>query len=1066
MGFCPNVNDPVYQEMVNKYGEGKAFFIYTKNNNEIPNSIEEADKLAEPDEFLLKDKVDSLKEIRDKILQSLMIQKAIYEKRPGGKKYADEITDLMTSLKTDLGESSIIQFIKIANYYTAAARPRMINIQKKIAEGLTNLTEREVQDLAGDMNEIKEFLSAYTILEDVEGLISRNAQIFPTLQNTLERRRSVVRMFKEAHEEILSHWLSKAADRVNAQLQLEGKQDYVVTVKQIKSLLRTATSDISVWEKLFGAQANSKDILTGLVAASIKYEAFDAEQEDRNILESVLTEYNKKSGNKNNPDEFNKEYMRDALEYRFVQDKDAKGNPIFKEDGSPQGRYRYVPTKAFHTEYFDDQFEKDYREFASNLPGQLSEKELAIKKVKWIAANTVLVNTEALISRMQASLSPANYEKWFYSNTKTVNLITYPNGETNADYLPKDRIHSIANGKIVMYSGEFLKPADKYKNPKFSKLMEDPYYKVLYETYQNANDKAHPSKRLKFGIIPQVEKGTYDKFLTGNNLTADSLKKSIGDSINVTAYDKDYGIQTPSGKSVKHIPVLFTGYRLDEDRLSLDLLQSTLAYSQNVNNYQRMSNIEPYISLLTDMVEGNADFNIEARKVLETNSKGAPILNAVTKLVNTKKSSASNVNVALMEFIDKVLYNEKEIQATILDNISVNKLSGMVLKYSALNSLAFNIVSGVNNVLIGQYNNLVEAVGGRYGTTSNLAKAQGIYTTNILSIMNDVGRGIPKSKISRLAVKYDAIQGQWKDNYGKNVSGTTAKKLFNSDAMFFLNKSGEHYIQVTGMLNMMLSTKVKTSTGEEISLYDAYDENGELKPGVKWSKDDQFMFMQKLHKMNKELHGIYNDFDSPTLQRTWYGKLALLFRKYIYTGIMRRYSSKYLDIEGGDVYEGYWNTFFSKLIKDIKERKLDLLTGKNLSKEEQAARAKTYVDLVTLASCIIIGMALTPDDDEEESWAASHIMLQSRRLQQDLSFYVNPQDFIRLIKNPSVAIANWDNLSKFFVQAFNPMEQYERKSGIYEQGDYKIEKRFMDVVPVFSRYEDVMNPEQLLNVFN
>lgn len=1066
MGFCPNVNDPVYQEIVKKYGEGKAFFIYTKNNNEIPNSIEEADKLAEPDEFLLKNKVDSLKEIRDKIIQSFMIQKAIYEKRPGGKKYADEINELMESLRTDLGEASIIQFIKIANYYTAAARPRMINIQKKIAEGLTNLTEREVQDLAGDMNEIKEFLSAYTILQDIEGLISRNAQIFPTLQNTLERRRSVVRMFKEAHEEILSHWLSKAADRVNAQLQLEGKQDYVITVKQIKSLLRTATSDISVWEKLFGAQANSKDILTGLVAASIKYEAFDAEQEDRDILESVLTEYNKKGGNKNNPDEFNKEYMRDAMEYRFVQDKDAKGNLIFKPDGSPQGRYQYVPTKAFHTEYFDDLFEKDYREFTASLPGQLSAKELGIKKVNWINANTILTDTQALISRMQASLSPANYEKWFYTNTKSVNLITYGDGSTNADYLPKERIHSIANGKIVMYSGEFLRPIDKYKNPKFTQLMQDSYYKALYKTYKDANDKAHPAKRLKFGIIPQVEKGSYDKFLTGNNLTADSLKKSIGDSLSVTAYDKDYGIQTPSGKSVKHIPILFTSYRLDADRLSLDLLQSTLAYSQNVNNYQRMSNIEPYISLLTDMVEGNADFDIEARKVLETNNKGVPMLNAITKLVNVKKGSASNVNIALMEFIDKVMYNEKEIQATIFNNISVNKLSGMVLKYSALNSLAFNLVSGVNNVIIGQYNNLVEAVGKRYGTPGNLAKAQGIYTTNILGIMNDIGRGIPMNKVSRLAVKYDAIQGNWKDNYGKNVSGTAAKKLFNSDAMFFMSKSGEHYIQVSGMLNMMLSTKVKTAAGEEISLYDAYDEKGNLKPGVKWTKDDQFMFTQRLHKMNKELHGIYNNFDSPTLQRTWYGKLALLFRKYIYTGMMRRYSTKYLDIEGGDVYEGYWNTFFTKLYNDIKNQKFDILTGKNLSKDEQAARAKTYVDLVTLISCMVIFAALSADDDEEESWMASHIMLQSRRLQQDISFYVNPRDFIRLVKNPSVAIANWDNLINFVAQLVNPLEEYERKAGIYEKGDYKIEKRIMDIVPVLSRYEDVMNPEQLINVFN
>jgi hypothetical protein len=1066
MGFCPNENDPVYQEMIKRFGPGKAYFIYTKNNNEIPETIEQAEALVEPEEVLKTNKVDRLKDIREKVLQSLLIQKAIYEKRAGGKKYADEISDLIESLRSDAGEAGIIQTIKIANYYTAQARPRMINIQKKLSEGLSGLTESEVQDLAGEMNEIKEFLSAFNVLEDIEGIISRNAGIFPTLQNTLERRRSIVRMFKEAHQEILAHWLSKAADRVNAQLQEKGQTDYVITVNQIKNLLHTATSDIDVWEKLFGAQANSKDILTGLIAASIKYEAFQAEQEDRATLEKVLGEYNKKQGDKNNPDKFNAEYLRDAEEYRFIPELNAKGEPIINEDGTRKGKWGYVKTKALHTEYLDDKFDKDYRDFTSNLPSQLSGQELAKKKAEWFAANTVLTDTEKLIAKKKAELSPTEYDRWFYSNTKRVNLRTYPDGSTNAQFLPQDRIHSIGKDKIVMFSGEFLKPVEKYKNPKFTALMKDNYFKALHDTYIAANEKLHPAKQLRFGIIPQIEKDFYDKYLTGNNITTSSFKKDVHDSMNVTVFDRDYGIQTPSGRAVKHVPIMFTSYRLDNERLSLDLLQSTLAFSQMANNYDRMTKVEPYISLLTDVIEGNKDFNINPRQVLETNASGIPLLNAITKTVMVKKGAASNVNVALMEFIDKVFYNEQEIQSTILGNVSVNKLSGMVLKYSALNSLAINVVSGVNNVLIGQYSNLVESVGKRYGTVANMAKASGIYGTNVVDILGDVGRGIPRSKVGKLSVKYDAIQGEWKDSYGKNVSGSAAKKLFNSNALFFLNKSGEHYIQTTGMINMMLSTKVKKSDGTEISLWDAYDENGELKSGVKWTRDDQFNFMQRLHKMNKELHGIYNKFDSPTLQRTWYGKLALLFRKYMYTGFMRRYSSRYLDIEGGDVYEGYWNTFFSKLYTDIKEGKWDMLTGKNLSEAEKSARAKTYVDLVAFASTLLLVYALTPDDDDDESWLTSHIILQSRRLQQDISWYVNPMDFKRLIETPSVAISNFENILKFTGQLFNPMEQYERKAGIYEKGDYKLEKRAMDLVPVLSRYEDLMNPEQLLNVFN
>ena len=56
----------------------------------------------------------------------------------------------------------------------------------------------------------------------------------------------------------------------------------------------------------------------------------------------------------------------------------------------------------------------------------------------------------------------------------------------------------------------------------------------------------------------------------------------------------------------------------------------------------------------------------------------------------------------------------------------------------------------------------------------------------------------------------------------------------------------------------MMGQKVNYN-GTTITLWEAYDETGKLKTGVEWSENDRFNFMQKLHKMNKELHGVYNN---------------------------------------------------------------------------------------------------------------------------------------------------------------------------------------------------------------
>jgi hypothetical protein len=168
------------------------------------------------------------------------------------------------------------------------------------------------------------------------------------------------------------------------------------------------------------------------------------------------------------------------------------------------------------------------------------------------------------------------------------------------------------------------------------------------------------------------------------------------------------------------------------------------------------------------------------------------------------------------------------------------------------------------------------------------------------------------------------MQGEYKDAAGRKVSQSAFKKMWSSDTWFFLQHQGEHSIQIRTMIAILLSTKVKDASGKEISMFKAYQENfkktgqitlngyftdDKLSENGKISRDVQ----DRLHALNKRMHGIYNSFDKPALERHAVGRLLIMYRKFLAPGLKRRYKRLGLDQELGTFTEGYYNTFFSKL---------------------------------------------------------------------------------------------------------------------------------------------------------
>jgi len=1065
---CPNKSHPVYKEIAAKYDEARADEAYVKNGYEIPESLAAAEELLKkPLNQTGATAQSTSARIRKTILDALKVQAAIYGKAKGSEAKLERVETLISKLEKDFTINAILELLEAANNFTTEALIRLSAIENTIKKGINTLSPEELSYLASQTNEIKDLLSTYSILQDAEKLFVDEDPNLALINNVMRKRRTAIDSFKMIHEELVAQWLTNAAERVNKALEASDKAQWRVSKDMIKRLLNTATSDISFWEECFGAQANSKDPITGLVAAAIKEEAFLGQKDDDQVLMELMPLYEQMGGDKNNPAKFNKDYIREVKVREWVYELDSKGNQVFDANGNPKRKLEYVKKKAFQQEYLTDDFERAKLEELKKVAAGIDEdsaKNRAKVMQTWYEENTELVDTDELMARKKQALTIQDYNAWFARNTKEIRLETYSNGETNARYYSKERIHEIKGDKIIIYTGEFIKPNKKWANPAWAKLSKDKYYMALYKTYRDANDKLPTAKQLQHGMLPQVEM-TEGEILTQHGATAAAKHKAKA-AINVRAYDKTMGLQTPSGASVKFVPVLFTD-QIDNEYVSNDLLRSTLMFSQSSNRYSRMNKVQPIVALLTDIVEGNSSLGIEPRKVQELNSKGETMINAITKTLRLKTPSTTRVNRTLSEFLDKVIYDEREIQVAV-GNISINKIAAKLGGYSAITKLGLNLSAGINNEIFGNYSNFVEGVAGQYFDLKHFASAQAEYMSSVGGFMMDLSAGYPKSKIGVLAMMYDAIQGEFEDEYGRKLSGTALKRAFSTNAMFFLQKSGEHHIQTSGMIAMMKATKVQGPNGE-ISLWDAYDEKGKLKPGIKWTQKDQFAFMQRLHKMNKDLHGIYNKFDSPTIQRRWYGKLAMMFRKYMYTGFNRRFTSRYLDIEGADVYEGYFRTFFRALTTDLKTMKFNMLLAKNMDETSRKNMYRAYTDLLFLAGAMtlfsLLGAA-AGDDDEENSWAVNQILLQSRRFSGDLMWYVNPSEFIKLTKSPAVSLDTVDSLIDFFVQlTTNPFEQYERKTAGFDKGDYKIEHELYKNFPGLSGIYRSLVPEQQLKIY-
>lgn len=512
------------------------------------------------------------------------------------------------------------------------------------------------------------------------------------------------------------------------------------------------------------------------------------------------------------------------------------------------------------------------------------------------------------------------------------------------------------------------------------------YYKFLVSTYLASQRKIQDTPM--FLRIPGVEKVSRDR-LKEQGITKWGQRYWEGLTSFLPNEEEEYG------EGLKKVIPHYYSTNIGLENTSLDLISSVLIYSGAAERYQAQSNLKVFSESFLQQVSEkgplhDSDGSLEKIQVNDT------------PLAEYFRKHKSNNTAALIEsLVDTHIYGKYRVKQK-AGNINVNKLVDGMMAFASFTQIGGKPVLAASNALAAEISSQIDAWAGQYFNIKTWTWANKEYHTHEGEFFKDMLSPVRKSKIGQLAQLYDALQGEYFNEYGRKISQSAGKKLWSDKMYFGMMHKGEHMAQVKVMLSLLHDTKVKTQSGETISLYDAYviDKFGNLavREDVNINLLDTEV-MRKMHALNKRFNGVYNKFDQVQAERYNAGVLGLMYRKYIAPNVRRRFKSWGVDYELGDEYEGYYITFFTKLFQEKDELKALLLgQSHNLTKLEVANIKRTLAEIammllfslfISIASALLEG---GDDDDEEEGFSVSNWGLRQSlylimRAQNELAFY-------------------------------------------------------------------------------
>lgn len=587
------------------------------------------------------------------------------------------------------------------------------------------------------------------------------------------------------------------------------------------------------------------------------------------------------------------------------------------------------------------------------------------------------------------------------------------------------------------------------------------------------------------GRLPGMSKVLAERVVSEG--VTSQLIEAVKKDFTLRADDTDKGMQMTDelDRPIKFVPIFFTNI-LPSSEQSLDVATIYKEWFRSVNNYKYINDILPQLEY--------TKWVIENRKTIKTDSEGNPIKNVLSKIMNNGTNDIDpttnalttdeNLIAQLNAWFDQVVYgiNNKNLGTTFgLDNAKTLK---MFEKYTSLKIMGLNTVSMINNALMAEVQQTIEAFANQYVSASSYTRATGEYLADMPNILGDIG----SRKITSLTNLLNEHFGVFTDfNEGSLLENNRLSKLGKISTLYFTTNVGEHEAQSRFLLASLIEKRALNKKGEDIgSMFDYFTvENGKLvfdkeHKVANFSKKDQIAFGQQVTAILRKMHGNYASYSKVALQQYSVGKLVLMFRKWIWTTGKRRWAKEYYDEYGQTFSKGYYRDggayyynkirgFFERFVDEAKALEYAEKADWDTMTEAEKANVKRFTTEICLFMALtVMGMLLNeykPDDDDSVmAQVFNHLDYQIFRLSTDMTFYISPASFMKIVQSPLPSSSVLKSVSNFIEALFTPTARFEKGDW---KGELKIKKRAMDLIPLVRqiyRLRNIEDEKQLLSI--
>ena len=674
----------------------------------------------------------------------------------------------------------------------------------------------------------------------------------------------------------------------------------------------------------------------------------------------------------------------------------------------------------------------------------------------------------------------------------------FPTGNDATAYNEEVKAWYKANTEKV--KGEQVPKKSIYENKQFTNLndAQRKYYNTIMEIKDKLDSYLPEHYTHKYNTI-KIRKDLIER--VKDSKSANPIWESIKDQFIRRSDDTEFGVKCAvkdfEENEVQLLPVYYTKVRNGESEndMSTDVTSTLIAYAAMANDFKEMNKIIDILEVGRDMLRDN--LQPQETKGNKPLIEKINVLGETVESKFTKKKGTSRILQRLDDFFEMQVYGRYIADEGTWGKIDKAKLANFIIRQTALNSLALNVMSGISNVATGKVMMRIESMAKEFFSERDTIEADKNYATSMPEFLAEFGSRIKVSKIALWGELFNVMQ-----EYEKDIKETDWYKRgitrANSSALFFMNNAGEHWMQFRTSMALANRYKMKAPDGKIVSLWDAMEvrykdpnnkklgaelvvkEGYTKEDGTQFTRNDIIKFSRKSAAVNQRLHGIYNQLDKNALQKVAIGRMGMLFRKWIKPSLNRRFAEVGYNFDLEEWTEGYYRTsfrFLGQLAKELKEGQFSVAANwENLTSTEKANIKRALTELAHfLAVVAILGLIDWPDD-KDRPWLSAMTEYQLRRLYTELGAMVpGPQmisEGFKILKSPSATIRTMES-SLDLIGLLNPYnyefingEEALLRSGRFK-GDSRAIKLFYEspLIPMNKTIYRGLHPEELLPFF-